>query len=485
MTSPRTLAPLPAALAALVALPGCGGGSSTAPGVCSISPPVLSTTQLHTDGPVLRDTLGRVVVLRGVDAGGRSKLSPFAPFDFTGSGYDAALAAYLDRAATWGIDALRVPFMWAAVEPTQGTYDPAFLGRYDALVDGAFARGMSTIIDFHQDVYADVYCGDGFPDWTLPGPLPAPHDDCPNWGGEYLSSAPVQAAFDAFWASGSTVRPGFDALWDMMAARYASHPGVIGFEPMNEPGWGSADMATFEATTLTTFYGDMTARIHAAAPDALIFFDGTGLDGVNVTTSVGLPSGSGLVFAPHYYQEAALSGSSPNTDLVKLDLQRWADQGTTWGVPVLLGEFGVSNATPGIEGYVGAHFDALDALGMSGTEWEYSVSAELWNGEDLSVVSAAGTDNAAVQAIVRPYPRAIAGSGVVFSYDATSGAMTLTYAPAAGVSEVAVPARAYPSGYAVQVTGGCADASHPGELLVQADPGAAAVEVSVTRTAGP
>jgi endoglycosylceramidase len=483
MTSPTriplTLTAAVVGFASLAGLTGCKGSSGPA-GVCSITPPVLPGAVIHTDGQMLVDALGRVVVLRGVDAGGRSKLSPFAPFDFTGAGYDAALAAYLDRAATWGIDALRVPFVWAAVEPTQGTYDMDFLARYDALIDGAFARGMSTVVDFHQDVYADVYCGDGFPDWTIPGPLPAPQDDCPNWGGEYLSDLAVMTAFDRFWASGSTVRAGYDDLWAMMAARYASHPGVIGFEPMNEPGWGSADMTTWEATTLTTFYGQMAASIHAAAPDALIFFDATGVDGTTVETSLALPSGTGLVFAPHYYQYAALQGDAPSVGAVQNAVQRWADQGTTWNVPVLLGEFGASNATPGVPAYIGAHFDALDAVGMSGTEWEYSVSVDLWNGENLSVVNADGTENPAVQAIVRPYPKAIAGSGVVFSYDAASGAMTLHYTPSTGVSEVAIPSRAYPLGYTVQITGGCADASHAEVLLVEADPGASSVEVSVT-----
>ncbi len=465
---------------ALLALAGCGGAAATPPDVCSLTPPSLPSPRLHTAGTTLRDALDRVVVLRGVDAGGRSKLTPFAPFDFTGDGYDAALAAYLDRAASWGINALRVPFVWAAVEPTQGTLDEDFLARYDALIDGAFARGMVSIVDFHQDVYADAFCGDGFPDWTLTPPYPAPHDDCPNWGGEYLGDPAVQAAFDAFWASGSPIRSAYGALWQTMATRYAAHPGVIGFEPFNEPGWGTADMATWEATTLTTFYGDMAASIQAAAPGALIFFDATGVDGVTVTTSLALPAGGGLVFAPHYYQYAALDASPPETGLVQVSLRTWFDQGAKWGVPTLLGEFGASNPTPGVAAYLGAHFDALDALGMSGTEWEYSVSTELWNGEDLSLVGADGTENPSAAAIVRPFPSAIAGSDVVFSYDSTSRAAALQYTPAAGVSEVVVPARAYPAGYAVQVTGGCADASRPGLLLVQADPGAASVAVSVT-----
>jgi len=338
---------------------------------------------------------------------------------------------------------------------------------------------MYTVVDFHQDVYSDVFCGDGFPDWTVPDPHPAPHHDCPGWGGEYLGDAGVQAAFDAFWAAGSTVRPGYDALWDMMAKRYASRPGVIGFEPMNEPGWGSADMATFEATSLTTFYGDMAARLNAAAPGALVFFDPTGLDAVTISTTLSLPAGTGLVFAPHYYQAAALMGGTPSASRVEADVQKWSNHAVQWNVPVFLGEFGVSNPTPDAAAYMTAHFDALDALSMNGTEWEYSVSADFWNGEDLSLVRADGTENPVAQAILRPYPRAIAGDGVTFSFDAASRAATLQYTAASGISEVAVPARAYPAGYSVQVTGACADTSQPGRLLVQASPGATTVVVKI------
>jgi endoglycosylceramidase len=339
---------------------------------------------------------------------------------------------------------------------------------------------MYTVVDFHQDVYADVFCGDGFPDWTIPPPLPTPMSDCPNWGTEYLGDLAVQAAFDRFWASGSTVQTAYGKLWDMMAARYASRPGVIGFEPFNEPGWGSADMATFEATTLTTFYGAMATSLHAAAPDALVFFDGTGIDGVTLMTSLSLPSGSGLVFAPHYYQDAALTASPPATGRVQSDLRQWMLQGNQWNVPVLVGEFGASNPTPGVEAYLEAHYDALDALSLSGTQWEYSVSTELWNGENLSLVAADGTENPMAQAILRPYPRAVAGDAISFAYDASSGAATLQYTPSSGVSEVAVPARAYPAGYDVQVTGGCADTSQSGVLLVQASPGAVSVQLKIT-----
>src|SRR5206468_1972169 len=140
-----------------------------------------------------------------------------------------------DRAAAWGIDTMRVPFTWAAVEPTQGKDDEDFLKRYDALLDAAWARGIWTILDFHQDVYAENFCGDGFPSWTIPDPKPAPHHDCPSWGLEYFGDKGVQGAFDRLWAKDSTVQRDLSLMWVRMAARYKDRPGVIGFEIINEP----------------------------------------------------------------------------------------------------------------------------------------------------------------------------------------------------------------------------------------------------------
>ncbi|HEX3346339.1 MAG TPA: cellulase family glycosylhydrolase [Polyangiaceae bacterium] len=461
-------------------LSACYTSSGTQPShACTLAPPSPPDWRLVADGTLLRDGLGRVVFLRGVDAGGRSKLTPYVPFDYAPGQYEPALGAYLDRAASWGIDAMRVPFTWAALEPAEGQDDADWLSRYEELLAAAWARGIWTVVDFHQDVYAETFCGDGFPAWTLPD-APSLQHTCPNpeWQLEYFGDTDVEKAFDAFWAPGSPVQAGYVAAWDRMIARFQNQPGVVGFEPINEPAAGSAKETTFEATTLTAFFSAIVPHFRSLAPRSLVFVDAPGVDSVGATTAMTLPAGDGIVFAPHYYP---ITNANPSVALP--GIQSWASVGAQWNVPVFLGEFGVSHDNDGAFDYITAHFAALDTLGMSGTEWEYSVSAESWNAESDGVVAADGTEYPVAQALVRPFARAVAGDSIAQSWDPDAGTFTLSYAPSAsaatGITEVQLPARAFAGGVDVSLSSGCYDAtSVPGRMLVQ--PGAGATQVTLT-----
>lgn len=475
---------------AAVLATGCSSssGGTASPGVvagtCTLTRPTLADTHLGTSGTTLRDALGRQVTLRGVNAGGRSKFAPYVPFDFVGDGFSAANDAYWDRAAEWGIDVVRLPFTWAAVEPTKGMDDAAFLARYDALIDAAWKRGIYVIVDFHQDVFAQEYCGDGFPSWVLPAPAPAPHHDCPAWFFAYAQDDAVRSAFDRFWANQDGVKDAYLALWDRMAARYASRPGVIGFDVFNEPSAGSSkDPAGWESTTLTAFYNEVVPRVHSAAPATLVYFEPSP-EGLSApATALGLPAGDKLVFAPHWYAFTALGGKkAPPLDGVLPALKPLLDQANGFQIPIHLGECGVSHDEEGAGDYLTAHYDVLDQLQMSSTQWEYSVAKDTWNAETLGLVDADGTERSELTAaITRAYPRAIAGKDATWRYDATARVLTLSYSPlGGGVTEIVAPKRVYPLGVKVTVSGGCADGSStPGLVLVKDDGTGAKVEITV------
>ena len=429
----------------------------------------LEAGTLRVDGTRLLDANGRVVTLRGVNAGGRAKFAPYVPFDF--DDYDADLDAYLDRAQSWGIDVLRVPFTWAAMEPTQGADDEEWLGRYDALLDGAWERGMWTVVDNHQDIYSEVYCGDGFPAWTVADP-PEPHHDCADWFFAYVSGDPdVDAAFDAFWDDRTGVRTAHAEMWERMAARHADRPGVIGYELLNEPHSGT--LGDEWGTIYTDFVEEEAGAVQAVDPDALVFFDATGLDAVDQSPAFERPDGENLVFAPHFYDATVFLGGTPEPEAVEAGLQRWTDLGASWDLPVLIGEVGVDPASEAAESYGETVWDAVADQGLGATWWEYSVAEEAWNEEHLSLVDGDGQEEAVlVDALARPYVALLAGDGLTTERDGDTWVFRWT---GAGVSELRWPTRSGEPTVEVEggeflVDGGRVHVEAEGAVVVRLEP---------------
>lgn len=465
---------------------GPGGLLALALAACSATPAELPTCTVATpdagvlraDGTALRDALGRQVTLRGVNTGGRSKTAPFLPFDLDDDrDFDARLAAYLDRLDAWGFDVARVPFAWEGLEPERGRLDLDWLDRYDALLDGLHAHGLWAIVDFHQDVFAAPFCGDGFPLWAVVEQHPLAYD-CRDWSIGYAVNPDVQANFARFWDDTDGLRSAHRQLWSLLAARYADHPAVIGYEPINEPGWVGLDPATWSKTVLTPFYTDLGDWIRRFDHDGLVFFDATGLDALDGQPDLDRPEGPGFVFAPHWYAPGVFSGEP---DLAAVDvasaLGGLADLGESWELPVLLGEFGVQADVDGAVDHLRRHYDAFDARGLHATLWEYSASTRRWNDEGMSVVDVDGAELPTLDAAVRPYVRALAGSGASFAYDPDFKGVTLAYdGHEGGITEVVLPTRVYDT---VSVRGSGACQARDGDRLLLRAEADGAVQVQV------
>src|SRR3954453_1861637 len=70
---------------AFALVPACSSKAPDSPAAraCTLDVPSAAPDwRLHADGTVLRDSLNRVVLLRGINTGGRSKVAPYLPFDF-------------------------------------------------------------------------------------------------------------------------------------------------------------------------------------------------------------------------------------------------------------------------------------------------------------------------------------------------------------------------------------------------------------------
>lgn len=419
--------------------------------------PVLPTLRLTAHGSRLLDALGREVLLRGVNCGGRSKIPPFFPFPFVESGrsdserapaFDQAVATYCDRLVDWGLNVVRLPFSWEALEPQRGSHDERWLSRYTDLAAAIGDRGLRVIVDFHQDVFGRPWFGDGFPLWACDRPIIDPPPVSPQWFMGYLNSDDVRRNYDRFWNDDDGIRTAFSSMWRTMAARLWQLDCVIGFEVFNEPGWGNADPTVWAKETLTPFYSELAAAIRQAAPNSLVFFDATGVDAISGEAYMDRPDGDGLVFAPHYYDPAALlEGRWDGGSDIATPIGRWRETGDGWDVPVLLGEFGISPSGEGAADYVRANYSALDQHLLHATLWEYSATVDDWNDEDMSIVDGYGNERPTVAALVRPFPAATPGTLTGFSWDPRRRTGEWRFDAEPGlVGELAVPGRIFPEG---------------------------------------
>jgi len=252
----------------------------------------MTQTDIRVAGPLLLDRHGRQVILRGVNLGGDTKVpwpgggtenpSDFGDHrevSFVGRPFPLEDAdEHLGRIADWGFNVLRLLTTWEAVEHVgPGQYDEAYLDYLAEIVRKAGEHGLQVFIDFHQDVWARMSGGDGAPGWTFGaagldiGRFQAAQAAIVMQNAyDYGSDERRQAAYPQMVWSSNYRLPANGVMWslfwggriftpdflvggeniqdflqgrylgamDAVARRVKSLPNVIGFDTLNEPGFG-------------------------------------------------------------------------------------------------------------------------------------------------------------------------------------------------------------------------------------------------------
>jgi endoglycosylceramidase len=397
-----------------------------------------ATPALRVDGRHFRDASGGVVILRGVNVAGNSKVPPFRPV--TGP-------SFFDPLPGWGMNAVRLLFNWEAYEPAPGVYDASYLDYYASAVDAAASRGLHVIVDFHQDAFSRVLvggCGDGIPPWAVPPWVARRTPDngpaCAIWGAQMIWDVGMHLAWSSFHRDQIGARTRYLAMVGRVAARLASHPGVIGYDMMNEP-WGD------EPTDLYRMYEDAAVAIRAHHPEAILFVSPHALISAGGKSGLRRPSFGNFVFSPHFYDGSVIVLKAwPGGDLAG-PYGNMRSVAAAWGVPLFVGEFGAAAQTLNVEAYVRTNYERLDETLASGAQWVYTPGwteerKDGWNDENLSIATPAGVPRA--NFTPRPYPRRIAGAPTSFRADLAARTIDLYWQhdPATGSTELYVPAQA-------------------------------------------
>jgi len=456
----------------------------------ALAPAAAADTPLRLghDGRWLTDDQGRVVILHGINM--VYKRPPYAP-DAVGFGDDDA--AFL---ASQGFNVVRLGVIYKAVEPQPGVYDDDYLARIRSTVDVLAAHGIVSLLDFHQDMYNERFQGEGWPDWAvMDDGLPAqPASGFPN---NYLLMPALQHAFDHFFANDGGLQDSYAGAWAHVAARFRDVPGVLGYELLNEPWPGSTWQDCINPTgcpandaKLEAFDKRVLAAIRGADPTGLVWHEPFVLFNQGGGTSVKALGDPNVGFSFHDYCLAAETTSPPTPDAgcAKADdlvFQNALDHVASTKEALLLTEFGATDAKSVLAPMV----QRADRTMVSWVEWHYC-------GCDDPTTSGPGSKQAIVldpakppagdnlktvtlDQLVRPYPQVVAGTPESWSY--ADGTFKARWTAGKGSSEIVLPARVYPSGYAAQVQGGMIT-SAKGDRLLRVRACAPEVAVTVTRT---
>lgn len=252
----------------------------------------MTQTDIRVAGRLFLDRHGRQMTLRGVNLGGDAKVpwpgggtenpsdfSDHRTVSFVGRPFPLAEAdGHLARIAGWGFNTLRLLTTWEAVEHAgPGQYDEAYLDYFAEVARKAGEHGLHVFIDFHQDVWSRMSGGDGAPGWTFEaagldigkfhasgsaivmqnaydyGSGERRQDSYPTmvWSSNYRLPA-NGVMWSLFWG-GRFFTPDFEVegeniqdflqnrylgAMNAVAARVKHLPNVIGFDTLNEPGYG-------------------------------------------------------------------------------------------------------------------------------------------------------------------------------------------------------------------------------------------------------
>ncbi len=426
-------------LLACAALPGCGddGGPTFSP--------------LTAGDGQFRDEQGRVVLLRGINARVDGVFDVGFDDDRLPNEEVPPLAAEDCRQMrALGFNTLRLPINWSGVEPERDVISEVYLQRVDAAIACAAEAGLYVIVDLHQDAYSKHIGEDGAPLWAIE-PEPEMLLGGPLSAAELMRrrlSMQVQAAFSSFFdpSDAKGLQAEFRAMLAVVAARYAEHPMVLGFELFNEPQAAASELRVFDVAA--------AEAVRQAAPHKLVFFEPPVYR--NFTDSQPLANAPfpvpGAVYSPHVYTFVFAAPAGALENLSKEDLRPSVEnaraEAEAWGTPLFIGEFGVGPDTTNADLWMALQSELHSEYLASNAFWLWKEDSQGKWGLFDRVEDAWVLRPRVVAWVSRTHAERIAGQVIALDYDAAADRLRLETS-GSGEHVIYVPQRAEPGFTAV------------------------------------
>ena len=306
-------------------------------------------------------------------------------------------------------------------------------------------------------------------------------------------------------------REGYDGIWCQNHVWKMDEKGIARLLEPHHFWKVNGQEVNFSQDYMRPFINRFAAAIRQAHPGTLIFIE---TDPLDKPPRWGAEDAAGIAYAPHWYNSTVLFlktfspwiGFNNFKARIVLGVHRvqrsFVEQLSRYkaysaeqlgNVPILIGETGIAFDLNHRSAYRTGNFKqqtramdrtlrAMEDTLLSYTIWNFTpdndnLHGDQWNGEDLSIFSRdqqkdpanIHSGGRALDAVVRPYPRATAGEPLKLSFDYRRRIFQYEFRHCSDIhtpTEFFIPDFQYPDGYNVWVTDGEIEVHKAQQLLV-------------------
>ena len=400
----------------------------------------LGLIQVNPETKRLVDQFGREVFFHGVNV--VYKIPPYVPRTDAFDPVHSFVEKDMHIISNLGFNVIRLGLMWPGAEPHQQQFNQTYFDTIRSIIDKAYQYGIYTILDMHQDVMAEQFCGEGVPAWAIrtgnappfPFPLSSSSDhenstDCGKhqWANYYIAEA-VGVAFQNIYDNKDEILDYLAAFWDKAANEFKDRASVLGYELINEPWLGDLyhhpsliDPGIADVTNLAPVYEKLSAAIRRVDSSHLILFEpvtwadlGTGFKQV--------PGGelyqNRSVLSYHYYVPPDAPFVKEQFDVRMQDLHRLKCGG-------FLTEFAICGDKTKLMEEI---LNACDEHKQSWTGWMYKLYGNITGDCGALFDPLTGElDQKRADLLSRSYPMVVAGSVDSISFNSLDSEFELVY----------------------------------------------------------
>ncbi|KAG2377959.1 hypothetical protein C9374_008581 [Naegleria lovaniensis] len=455
--------------------------------------------RVNTPTQQFMDETNRTRIFHGVNV--VYKIAPFHPDRFNFNTNTSLTDKDLQNLRNWGFNVIRLYLSWEGTEPRRGQYNTNYLATLRDIVRQCEKYGIMVILDVHQDVMSDLFCGEGFPRWAVqystpdfPYPFNNIHlrinqtthapvvSDCLQHAFfQYYLTTAASNAFQNFYDNMNGVRDAFADFWKYSANYFKDEPNVLGLEIINEPFAGDiyADLGLLldqtgkaDRKNLLPLYKQVYQSIRSVNNNHLVFFEQAVTDLLSSgfdESPLGTQDLDKQVFSYHVYCFDVNSTGDPNNRFLcqigddavlgakEYDVKRFKTGG-------FMTEFGaLSNFTQSaheIEWITGLADEYL----RSWTYWQFKYYNDVTTAASPPTIESFYGPNGELQsrkvkALSRTYAQAVCGNPTRMTFDPAFSEFYLSFNYVKSLNCDSQPTVVYfnqefyyPTGFNVQVT---------------------------------